>query len=49
MITTIGARRTTSSMTPAAAQAATSTGRSRWPSGSSNSAALMSSPIDRTC
>ena len=49
MITTRGLRRTTSSTTPAAAQAAMSTGRSRWPSGSSSSVALMSSPIERTC
>ena len=38
-----------SSTRPAAAQAATSTGRSRWPSGSSSSVALTSSPIERTC
>ena len=34
---------------PAAAAAATSTARSRCPSGSSSSAVLTSSPIDRTC
>ena len=47
--TTRGARRTSSSTTPAAALAAASTGRSRCPSGSSSSVALMSSPIVRTC
>ena len=47
--TTTGARRTASSTAPAAAAAARSTGRSRCPSGSSSSAALMSSPIERTC
>ena len=48
-MTTTGARRTASSTAPAAAAAATSTGRSRWPAGSSSSVALMSSPIERTC
>ena len=47
--TTSGRRRTISSVAPAAAQAATSTGRSRCPSGSRSSVALMSSPIERTC
>ena len=46
---TTGRRRTTSSVAPAAPAAATSTGRSRWPAGSSSSAALTSSPIERTC
>jgi hypothetical protein len=47
--TTVGCRRTSRSVTPAAAHAAASMGRSRWPSGSRSSAALMSSPIERTC
>ena len=46
---TCGARRTVSVVWPAAPAAARSTGRSRWPSGSSSSVALTSSPIVRTC
>ena len=49
MITTLGGRLTINSTAPAAAAAATSTGRSRWPSGNRSSLALMSSPIERTC
>ncbi len=45
---TRGDRRTTTSVTPAAAAAARSTGRSRCPAGSSSSVAATSSPIDRT-
>jgi hypothetical protein len=46
---TMGRRRTTRCVAPAAAAAARSGARSRCPSGSSSSAALTSSPIDRTC
>ena len=46
---TTGWRRTSSSVAPAAAAAARSTARSRCPSGSSSSAVLTSSPIERTC
>jgi len=46
---TTGLRRTSRWVAPAAAAAARSTARSRWPSGSSSSAVLTSSPIDRTC
>ena len=46
---TTGARHTSTSVAPAAAAAATSTARRRWPTGSSSSAALTSSPIERTC
>jgi hypothetical protein len=49
MTTTWGARRTRSAVWPAAPAAARSTGRRRWPSGSSSSVALTSSPIVRTC
>ena len=44
-----GRRRTSRCVAPAAAAAARSVARSRWPSGSSSSAALTSSPIERTC
>ena len=48
-IATTGRRWTRTSVAPAAAAAAASTGRSRCPAGSSNSVALMSSPIERVC
>ena len=46
---TTGRRRTTSSVRPAAPQAATSTARSRCPWGNRSSVAPMSSPMERTC
>ena len=49
MSATLGARRTGTSASPAAAQAATSWGLSLWLCGNSSSVATMSSPTGRTC
>jgi hypothetical protein len=48
-IATRTGRRTVTCVTPAAAAAARSNGRSRWPGTSNNSPTAMSSPISRTC
>ena len=49
MIATFGGTRTETSVSPAAAHAARSCGRSLWLCGSTSSAAAMSSPNARTC